>query len=124
MRMHLLLFGLATAVIASPAFAQSLPPAPTGKITSGGVGNYNSSGSYGGKNTGVSIMGDTMDMGLGSSGMGNGSMGTSYGAGSRSATSGIDVDSSGFSEGMSSLPAAGGGPTTTLPYTGKLHPMK
>ena len=124
MRTYLLLFGLAVAAIASPAFAQSLPPAPTGKITSGGVGNYNESGSYGGKNTGVSIMGDTTDMGLGSSSMGNGSVGTSYGVGSRNAGSGIAVEGSGFSDGMSSLPAAGGGPTTTLPYTGKTHPMK
>lgn len=124
MRIHLLLFGLAAAAIATPAFGQSLPPAPTGKITSGGAGNYNTSGSYGGKNTGVAVMGDTTDMGLGSSSMGNGSVGTSYGLGSRNATSGIEVDGSGFSDGMSSLPAAGSGPTTALPYTGKLHPMK
>lgn len=124
MRIHLFLFGLAAAAIASPAFGQSLPPAPTGKITSGGVGNYNTSGSYGGKETGVAIMGDTTDMGMGSSSLGNGSVGTSYGLGSRNATSGIEVDGSGFSDGMSSLPAAGSGPTTTLPYTGKLHPMK
>jgi hypothetical protein len=121
MRTYLLLFGL---LAASPAFAQSLPPAPTGKITSGGVGNYNESGSYGGKNTGISIMGDTTDMGLGSSSMGNGSVGTSYGEGSANAGSGIAIDSSGFSTGMSSLPATGGGPTISLPYTGKTHPMK
>ncbi len=122
MRTCLLLLGLLA--VASPAFAQSLPPAPTGKVTSGGVGNYNLSGSYGGKNTGVSIMGDTTDMGLGSSSMGNGSVGTSYGAGSANAGSGIEVDGSGFSTGMSSLPATGGDPTTTLPYTGPTHPMK
>lgn len=122
MRIYLLLFGLLTAV--SPALAQSLPPAPTGKITSGGVGNYNLSGSYGGKNTGISIMGDTTDMGLGTSGMGNGSVGTSYGLGSQNAASGIDIDGSGFSTGMSSLPAAGDTPTTALPYTGRTHPMK
>ena len=123
MRTCLLLFGLAAAAIASPALAQSLPPAPTGKITSGGVGNYNSAGSYGGRNTGVSIMGDTTDMGLGGSGMGNGNMGTSYGTGSQNAGSGLAVDGSGFSTGMSSLPAAGGSPTTALPYTGRTHPM-
>lgn len=122
MRTCLLLVGLLTA--ASPAFAQSLPPEPTGKITRGGVGNYNSSGSYGGKDTGVSIMGDTTDMGLGSSSMGNGSVGTSYGTGSANAGSGIAVDSSGFSTGMSSLPAAGSGPTVSLPYSGKTHPMR
>ena len=122
MRTYLLLFGLLA--ITSPALAQSLPPEPTGKITSGGVGNYNSSGSYGGKRTGISIMGDTTDMGLGSSSMGNGSVGTSYGEGSTNATTGITVDGSGFSTGMSSLPAAGGGPTISLPYTGKTHPMK
>jgi hypothetical protein len=122
MRTYLLLFGLLAA--ASPAFAQSLPPEPTGKITSGGVGNYNSSGSYGGKSTGITIMGDTTDMGLGSSSMGNGGVGTSYGTGSANAGSGIAVDSSGFSTGMSSLPAAGGGPTISLPYSGKTHPMK
>ena len=121
MRPYLLLFGL---LASSPAFAQSLPPEPTGKITSGGVGNYNSSGSYGGRNTGISIMGDTTDMGLGSSSMGNGSVGTSYGFGSRNATTGIAIDGSGFSDGMSSLPAAGSGPTTALPYTGKTDPMK
>jgi hypothetical protein len=124
MRMHLLLFGLAIVASASPAFAQSLPPAPTGKITSGGVGNYNSTGSYGGKESGVSIMGDTTDMGMGSSSMGNGSVGTSYGLGSKNAATGIAIDSSGFSDGMSSLPAAGSGPTTTLPNTGRTHPMK
>jgi len=122
MRTALLLSGLL--IIASPVFAQSLPPEPSGKITSGGVGNYNSSGSYGGKKTGVSIMGDTTDMGLGSSSMGNGSVGTSYGLGSTNATSGIAVDTSGFSTGMSSLPAAGSGPTVAVPYSGKLHPMK
>jgi len=122
MRIALLLSGLLIA--ASPALAQSLPPEPSGKITSGGVGNYNSSGSYGGKKTGISIMGDTTDMGLGSSSMGNGSVGTSYGLGSRNAGSGLAVDGSGFSDGMSSLPAAGSGPTTALPYTGKTHPMK
>jgi hypothetical protein len=122
MRTALLLSGLLIA--ASPAFAQSLPPEPTGKITSGGVGNYNLSGSYGGKDKGISIMGDTTDMGLGTSSMGNGGLGTSYGVGSRNAGSGIAVDSSGFSDGMSSLPAAGGGPTTALPYTGPTHPMK
>jgi hypothetical protein len=122
MRICLLLFGLLT--VASPAFAQSLPPEPTGKITSGGVGNYNSSGSYGGKKTGISIMGDTTDMGLGSSSMGNGSVGTSYGQGSQNVGSGLAVDGTGFSTGMSSLPATGGGPTTSLPYTGKTHPMK
>lgn len=122
MRVHtLLLVGL---LAATPAFAQSLPPEPSGKITSGGVGNYNLSGSYGGKKTGISVMGDTTDMGLGTSGMGNGSMGTSYGLGSRNSASGISVDGSGFSDGMSSLPAAGGGPTTALPYTGRTHPMK
>ncbi len=120
MRTSLLLFGLVAVAIARPALAQSLPPAPTGKITSGGVGNYNSSGSYGGKNTGISIMGDTTDMGLGSSSMGNGSVGTSYGMGSRNSATGISVDGGGFSEGMSSLPAAGGGPTTALPY-GESH---
>lgn len=122
MRTYLVLLGLLTA--ANPAFAQSVPPAPTGKITSGGVGNYNASGSYGGRNTGVSVMGDTQDMGLGSSGMGNGSMGTSYGIGSANAGSGIAVDSSGFSSGMSSLPAAGSDPTVAVPYSGKMHPMK
>lgn len=121
MRPYLLLFGL---LVASPALAQSLPPAPTGKITSGGVGNYNETGSYGGTKTGVSIMGDTSDMGLGSSGMGNGSLGTSYGVGSTNAGTGIEVDGSGFSTGMSALPAAGGGPTTALPYTGPTHPME
>jgi hypothetical protein len=121
MRKTLILVGL---LVASPAFAQSLPPAPTGKITSGGVGNYNSSGSYGGKDTGVSIMGDTQDMGLGNSSMGNGSVGTSYGIGSPNAGSGIAVDSSGFSTGMSSLPAAGSDPTLAVPYSGKSHPMK
>ena len=122
MRTYLLLFGLLT--VASPAFAQSLPPAPTGKITSGGVGNYNLSGSYGGKNTGISIMGDTTDMGLGNSSMGNGGVGTSYGAGSPNVGTGIAIDGSGFSTGMSSLPAAGGGPTTALPYTGKSQPTE
>ena len=121
MRPYLLLFGL---LIASPAFAQSLPPAPTGKITSGGIGNYNESGSYGGKKTGISIMGDTTDMGMGSSSMGNGGVGTSYGLGSQNAGTGLEVDGSGLSTGMSSLPAAGGGPTSALPYTGKKHPMK
>ena len=117
MRPYLLLLGL---FVASPAFAQSLPPEPTGKITSGGVGNYNLSGSYGGKRTGISIMGDTTDMGLGTSSMGNGGLGTSYGLGSRNAATGITVDGSGFSEGMSSLPAAGGGATRALPY-GSIH---
>ncbi|MBS0525272.1 MAG: hypothetical protein JSS04_16715 [Proteobacteria bacterium] len=115
MRTCLLLFGLLAA--ASPAFAQSLPPAPTGKITSGGVGNYNLSGSYGGKNTGISVMGDTTDMGLGSSSMGNGSMGSSYGSTSLNAGSGISIDGSGFSDGMSSLPAAGGGTSRPVPNT-------
>jgi hypothetical protein len=122
MRTYLLLFGLLTA--ASPAFAQGLPREPTGNVTSGGVGNYNLSGSYGGKDTGISVMGDTTDMGMGSSSMGNGSMGTSYGTGSSNAATGIAIDGSGFSTGMSSLPAAGGNPTTTLPYTGRTHPMK
>ena len=64
------------------------------------------------RETGISIMGDTTDMGLGSSSMGNGSVGTSYGEGSTNATAGITTfDGSGFSTGMSSLPAAGGGPT-------------
>lgn len=114
MRPYLLLLGL---LVASPAVAQSLPPAPTGKITSGGVGNYNSFGSYGGTNTGISIMGDTTDMGLGTSSMGNGGLGTSYGVGGRNAASGISVDGSGFSDGMSSLPAAGGRSTRPVPNT-------
>jgi hypothetical protein len=121
MRTYFLVFGLLAA--ASPAFAQSLPP-PTGKITSGGIGNYNSAGSYGGKDTGVSIMGDTTDMGLGGSSMGNGNVGTSYGQGSPNASAGIAIDGSGFSTGMSSLPAVGGGPTVTLPYTGGKHPIE
>ena len=116
MRPCLLLLGLVA--FASPAFAQSLPPEPTGKkITSGGVGNYNLSGSYGGKRTGVSILGDTTDMGLGSSSLGNGGLGTSYGLGSRNAGTGISVDGSGFSDGMSSLPAAGGRPSRAVPNT-------
>ena len=122
MRTYLLLVGLIA--IASPVFAQSLPPASTGKVTSGGLGNYNLSGSYGGQNKGVSVLGDTTDMGMGSSSLGNGNVGTSYGTGSQNAGSGLAVDGSGFSTGMSSLPAAGGSPTTTLPYTGRTHPMR
>ena len=63
-------------------------------------------------------------MGMGSSSMGNGGVGTSYGLGSQNAGTGLEVDGSGLSTGMSSLPAAGGGPTSALPYTGKKHPMK
>ena len=69
-------------------------------------------------------MGDTTDMGLGSSGMGNGSIGTSYGAGSTNATTGIDVDSSGFSD--RDVVASGGGrrPDHYLALHGQAHPMK
>lgn len=115
MRKCLLLLGLLT--VASPAFAQSLPSNSTGNVTSGGLGNYNLSGSYGSKSIGTSIMGDTTDMGVGGSGMGNGNVGSSYGRTSLNAGSGISVDGSGFSDGMSSLPAAGGRPSRAVPNT-------
>ena len=125
MRMHLLLFGLLT--VAIPAFAQS----PTGKtqnstaktqdsmgtVTGGSLGNYNLSGTYGGTNTGINVLGSTNSMNLGGSSLGNGNVGTAYGTGNRNAGSGISIDTSGFSDGMSSLPAAGGSPTKPVPTT-------
>jgi hypothetical protein len=112
MRPYLLLFGL---LAASPAFAQSSTGTPSG----GGLGNYNLSGSYGGKSGSTSIHGngEASDMKLGGSSLGNGNVGTSYGTGSLNAGSGISVDGSGFSNGMSSLPAAGGGTSRPVPNT-------
>jgi len=112
MRIHFLLCGLLT--VASPAFAQS-----ASTPTTGGTGNYNLSGSYGGTNPGVSVLGNSggAGMNLGGSSLGNGNLGTSYGSGNLSAGSGISIDSRGFSDGMSSLPAAGGSPSRPVPTT-------
>src|SRR6478609_2478430 len=73
MRTHLLLVGLLT-VAAAPAFAQS---AANPRL---GSGNYNTSGSYGGQNSGISVLGDSTEPGMnvGGSSLGNGNIGTSY----------------------------------------------
>jgi hypothetical protein len=120
MRIHLVLCGLFAVAIASPAFAQSASTPQTG------TGNYNLSGSYGGKSSGISILGNSTmpGMGVGGSSLGNGNLGTSYGRDSLNAGSGISVDGSGFSDGMSALPSVGG-PTTAVPgHTGRTHPMR
>jgi hypothetical protein len=115
----LLLFGLATVATASPAFAQSDSAAHFG------TGNYNLSGSYGGKQSGVSVLGDTTmpGMNVGGSSLGNGNIGTSYGSGSPSAGLGsLTIGGNGLSDSMSGLPAASG--PTVPAYEGRLHPMK
>jgi hypothetical protein len=117
MRIHLLLVGLATAAIASPALAQSAANPHLG------TGNYNTSGSYGGTNSGVSILGDNTvpGMNVGGSSLGNGNIGTSYGKGSLNAGSGLEFNSNGLSDSMSGLPSPGAPPA---PPSGRLHPMK
>ena len=118
MRIYLLLFGLLTAATASSALAQQNALSPHG-----GTGNYNLSGSYGGKNSGVSVLGDNTMPGikLGGSSLGNGNVGTSYAKGGLNAGTGISVDGNGFSDGMSGLPS----PAAPLPSPGgRLHPMR
>ena len=116
MRIHLLLVGLLI-VAAAPAFAQS---AANPRL---GSGNYNTSGSYGGQDSGISILGDTTvpGMNVGGSSLGNGNIGTSYGKGSLNAGSGLEFNSNGLSDSMSNLPSPGAPPA---PPSGRLHPMK
>jgi hypothetical protein len=117
MRIHLLLCGLLTAATASPTFAQSAANPHLG------TGNYNLSGSYGGKNSGVSVLGDNTvpGMNVGGSSLGNGNVGTSYGRGSLNAGSGLEFDGGGLSDGMTGLPSPGAAPA---PPSGRLHPMR
>jgi hypothetical protein len=102
MRLSLVLCGLLVA--ATPAFAQAGGGAAQ-KLSD--FGNYNMTGSYGGAKSGTSIMGNgaSPGMSMGGSSLGNGNIGTSYGIGSKNAGTGITVDGSGFTDGMSSLPA-------------------
>jgi hypothetical protein len=106
MRLPLLLLGL---LAASPAFAQSAPTTPRT-----GTGNYNLSGSYGGANSGISVLGNSTmpGMNVGGSSLGNGKLGTAYGAGSPSAGRGITLDDKGLSDGVSGLPSVGRATTT------------
>jgi hypothetical protein len=116
MRISLLLLGV---LAASPAVAQSVTtPARTG------TGNYNLSGSYGGTNSGISVLGNSTmpGMNVGGSSLGNGTVGTAYGQGSPSAGRGITLDGSGLSDGTSALPSPG--PASVPSPGGKLHPMR
>jgi hypothetical protein len=116
MRTPLVLLGL---LAASPAFAQSATTTPRT-----GTGNYNLSGSYGGANSGISVLGNSTmpGMNVGGSSLGNGTVGTAYGTGSPSAGRGITLDGNGLSDGMSALPSPG--PANAPSPGGKLHPMR